>query len=258
VTVLVGIASSEGIVIGADSSATSAAPGNLKTIEKPTRKLQIISPRLLVATTGAVGLAQRFTNVLTNLWTGNHLKGNEHQWAKTIAQHSIQEFADTKAAPMSNQTGLPAIGLGALVAMVNGGKTHLAEFEVGSFQPEFKTATNWYVAMGSGQMICDPFLALLSTCFCADGKPPDLATAKFMTAWALQHACAVNPGGIKEPYHLAVLSRTTGDWAAAEVTEEEVLEHAGMIEEAYKHIGRFTEEPAAPEVPEVPTEDPPA
>jgi hypothetical protein len=184
------------------------------------------------------------------------LKGNEHEWAKIIARATIQDFGETGAAPMNPQNGLPATQLGALVGMINNHRTHLVEFETGSFQPEFKTSNNWHVAMGSGQMICDPFLALLTKCFCADGKPPDLATAKFMTAWALEHACSVNPGGIKEPYHLAVLARDSGNWVAKEVTPEEVSEHAGMIAEAYKHIGEFTKQAPAPEVPNVPNAAP--
>ena len=61
-TAIVGLHCSDGVVIGTDSSTTFAGAAR-PTIEQPTRKIDIVGGRVIVATTGAVGLAQRFRAV---------------------------------------------------------------------------------------------------------------------------------------------------------------------------------------------------
>lgn len=62
----------------------------------------------------------------------------------------------------------PNIPFGALLAFPCNHIPHLCEFEVGTLQPELKTNKLWYVSMGSGQTIADPFLALMREVFGAE------------------------------------------------------------------------------------------
>jgi hypothetical protein len=61
----------------------------------------------------------------------------------------------------------------------------------------------------------------------------------FTALWALQHACEVNPGGIKEPIKIGTLSRAKGKLRAKLLDETELAEHLNMVAEATKHMASF-------------------
>ncbi len=61
-----------------------------------------------------------------------------------------------------NVTFLAPGQFGALVAFAACQNAfHLCEFAMADFQPELKTADAWFVSMGTGQTITDPFFGLL-------------------------------------------------------------------------------------------------
>ena len=53
-------------------------------------------------------------------------------------------------------------------------------------------------------------------------EAPALEGGIFMALWALQHACEVNPGGIKEPVTIAVLAREKGKLRARILVDAEL------------------------------------
>jgi opacity protein-like surface antigen len=66
----------DGVVIGADGSATLGDGGMLRIIEQPSsKKIEIIGERMIIAGTGYVGPMQRFASVVKELWNGNAFKG---------------------------------------------------------------------------------------------------------------------------------------------------------------------------------------
>ena len=65
-TLIVGILCGDGVVVGADRAATSAYQGR-PVIEQPTRKISIIDDNIILATSGEVGLGQRFRYVVSIL-----------------------------------------------------------------------------------------------------------------------------------------------------------------------------------------------
>ena len=239
-TVLVGVLCSDGVVIGADSLATFGSLSN-KTIEQPTRKLSVIGGQIIVATSGQIGLGQRFVRVVDILNQNKKLKGDSIEHAIQISTGLVDDY---------RKTSVQQVDIGGLVAFVNKNKPCLFEFAYGTIQPEQKDDRIWYVSMGSGQNIADPFLALMRKCYCDEG-PPDLATGKFITAWTLAHVCETNPGGVKDPFHLAVLEKHPGHgWSAKELSVDDIAEHNGMIEDAYNHLAKFSAD--AEDVPEIP------
>jgi hypothetical protein len=157
-------------------------------------------------------------------------------------------------------TGQPLGQYGALVAFAQNGKFHLVEFAIDGFQPEFKESRSWFVSMGSGQLIADPFLGLMRRAFSPAG-PPKMPTGLFITTWALHHTCDVNPGGIKEPIDLAILNDLDGSKKAQLVEQAVVDEHLGNVQAAYQHLadyvkklqpGQSTEGDEIPAIPEPP------
>jgi ATP-dependent protease HslVU (ClpYQ) peptidase subunit len=251
-TVIVGVLCSDGVVIGTDSSATFG-DGLSKTIEQPTRKLEVVQQKLLVCCTGSVGLAQRFVDTLSALHAGNQLRKSPTEIGRTISTAALDDFMATHAHAMGQQR-LNTVSLGAVVAGVLSGRPYLLEFASFSLQPEEKRADQlWFVALGSGQPIADPFLGFLRRAVCPEGQP-SLATGKLLTAWTLDHVCDTNPGGVKEPWHIGVIEKVNSDWRARLLPIEELDEHKQMVRAIEADIAtaphRILNRTDAPPIPE--------
>ena len=168
-TAIVGIRCSDGVVIGADSSATFG-DGRLQTIEQPMKKVDIIEDKVVVAGTGAVGLGQRFNRLVRIAYSQNIFASDDHiEVGKALSRAAIDDFASTHA---------KAGQYGALVGFSLGGRPRLCEFTMADFQPEFKDKRIWYVSKGSGQPITDPFLALMRSVFWKN-RPPTVRDGTF-------------------------------------------------------------------------------
>ncbi|MBI5826720.1 MAG: hypothetical protein HZB22_03195 [Deltaproteobacteria bacterium] len=226
-TILIGVLCKDGVVVGADSSATFDA-GGLRTIEQPTRKIDIINGKIIVAGTGQVGLGQRFSYQIKKAWSENKLKGNSIEVAKTMSALGISDFIDTKWVEKGQY--------GALVAFPAEKKSHLCEFQIRDFQPELKTEHLWYVSVGSGQLIADPFLGLMRRIFWPTEPPKTYQDGIFVVVWALQHAIELNPGGVNGPMQIAVLAQDGGDIKARMLEEGEITEHIDNVNGAIEHL----------------------
>jgi hypothetical protein len=111
----------------------------------------------------------------------------------------------------------------------------LAEFGTTDFQPEIKTGKLFFVSMGSGQMLADPFLAFVCRVLW-DSKMPDVDRGKFGVYWVLAHTIKLAPGQVGPPIRLATLRQAKGVWVAE---EQDTQESAQYIDELEKHIGGF-------------------
>ncbi|MEK6709777.1 MAG: hypothetical protein AABZ64_04280 [Nitrospinota bacterium] len=232
-TILVGVLCEDGVVIGADSAATFQAR-QIKTVEQPTQKIRIIGEQVIVATTGPVGLGQRFEEVVSQGLRDKVFGSSRSpvQVAREICKRTIIDFDETAA---------PKGQLGALVAFCHNDKHCLVEFGVQDFQPEMKNENLWYVAMGSGQLIADPFLGLMRKVFCPE-RPPSLSTGTFISTWTLFHTIEVNPGGIKEPIILASLARREDRKYRAQILDDKLLnEHRNNVTDAYAYLTNYAE-----------------
>lgn len=226
-TILIGVLCREGVVIGADSSATFGAAGGIRTIEQPCHKLAIVAKTIIVAGTGQVGLGQRFVERVKEAWEPQKLfRGNPVEVSRKLAEIAVNDFASTRAIPGS---------YGALVAFPLGEKFHLCEFASSDFQPELKVDPIWFSSMGSGQLIGDPFMALMREIFWGKGSP-SLQDGIFAAVWALEHAVNVNAGGVNGPIEIAVLRREAGRSVAELLTEDDLQEHRENIAEAKERL----------------------
>ncbi len=243
-TILIGVLCRDGVVIGADSSATFAA-GELRTIEQPTKKIDIIDGKIIVAGTGQVGLGQRFSYQIKKAWSEKKFT-REHQVeiARTMCEIGIKDFAST---------GVDRSQYGALVAFPAEKKAHLCEFAIRDFQPELKTEHLWYVSIGSGQMIVDPFLGLMRKVFWQSGPPHTYQDGIFLVVWALQHAIELNPGGVNGPMQIAILTQNGSDIKARMLEKEEIIEHIDNVDGAEEHLRNYGEilrgKESTPEIP---------
>lgn len=230
-TVLVGVLCQDGVVIGSDSSATFAA-SHAATIEQPAQKTFLVGYDVLFAGSGQRGLGQRFEAILTRLRADPKFVPLGHlEVAKNISAATLRDFAFTSCPPGQ---------FGALVAFAGADGFHLCEFAVTDFQPEFKTPDTWFVSMGTGQPITDPFLGLLRRVFFRDSRPL-VKEGIFAVTWALEHAIELNTGGINGPSQVGVLTQsgTGNSFSARLLTSAELAEYSDNVRDAEAHLAAY-------------------
>lgn len=232
-TLIVGIRCRDNsAVIGTDSAVTFGPSSQYTTIEQPNRrKIEIVDDQVIIAGTGALGLGQRFVDLVKGMWKKKDLQGKSAVDAgRLLAQPTVQDFASTGA-------GKGAYG--ALVAVPCNKRAELIEFDVTGFQPEVKTEANWYVSMGAGQPVADPLLGFVRRVFWGD-EPPSRQDGVFAAMMVLKLACEMAPTGVALPVQMALLSPDKkGHLVAKELTEEELLEHSGNVEGAIQHFRQY-------------------
>ncbi len=228
-TVLVGVLCQDGVVIGSDSSATFSI-GDFRTIEQKVKKVEVVADDVILAGTGQVGLGQRFSAQVQSLRQTSPFPRSPHaiEVAKSVATETIKDFASTFCDKGQ---------FGALMAFVTKEGFHLCEFQVKDFQPELKTKNLWYVSMGSGQPITDPFLGLMRRVFWKDNMPR-LNQGVFAVTWALQHTIELNPGGINGPMQIGILDPSKSTKARL-LTDDELSEHIDSVEGAERYLANY-------------------
>jgi len=225
-TAIVGVLCQDGVVVGTDSSATFSSATS-RTIEQPTEKISIFGDSIIVAGTGQVGHGQRFKAIVDKSLKDGLFNRSAITIAKELSKLTIEDFAYTYSSKGE---------YGALLAFPANGMFHLCEFAVKDFQPEFKTKLLWYVSLGATQHITDSFLALMREVFWKN-EPPSLSDGVFATTWALDHAVAINPGGVNSPVRIATLRSIEKKQLVAEILSDAALgEHRQNIDGAKKAL----------------------
>jgi len=230
-TVLVGVKCTDGVVIGADSAATSAA-GQIHLLKMVSDKIAIIDGRVIVAGTGQIGMGQRFTDVVANAHSRKLFQGTEVDVSRELAKLARQDFA---------ATGCSQGQYGALVAAPIEDRGCLTEFAVADFQPELKTAKLNFVAMGSGQMLAEPFVSFVARTFW-QSKMPDVQSAIFGVHWALAHTIRCAPGGVGDPIAIATLTKQKKGWSAELLSDEVLGEQAQHMADIEGRIANYKQE----------------
>lgn len=228
-TAIIGVLCKNGLVIGADSSSTFTA-GNIKTIEQKTKKIELINNQILTAGTGHVGFGQRFNRVVNNIFSDANLKKVSHiDIAKSITRGALND---------AQQTLINNLQYGALLGYYHNDEFRLCEFEYQTLQPEYKDNSIWYVSMGSGQLITDPFLGFIRRILWGD-EQPDIEGGVFATLWALNQAIELNAGGINGPEQIGYIEKTNKGIVAKIMTDAEMAEHKEYIKGLEKHIKEY-------------------
>lgn len=209
-TILVGVKCTDGIVIGADSMTTSAM-GTSPLVQVPEAdKLQPLGADAILACTGQIGLSQRVKLVADELYRGRQFKGSAIVSAAVLTGLVLDDF-NASHVPRHPQHGL---NFGALLGIVIEGEPHLIEFATTDFQPELKEGKSFYVSMGSGQLLADPFLTFVKRVLWRDTMPT-VERAKIGVIWALKYTIGLAAGGVGGAMRLGVIrSQPDGGWQA--------------------------------------------
>jgi 20S proteasome alpha/beta subunit len=230
-TVIVGIYCQDGVVIGSDSSATFVA-GQTPTIEQQVEKIEIIDKKIIISGSGSVGHGQRFSEIVNKLWANNEFKGSALQTTKLISRCTIEDSSFT----YSKQGCFTS-----LIAFPLNSELFLCEFYQMDLQPEIKNTNKlWYVSIGSGQSIADPFLGFLREIFWKEGRP-NLNEAILAATWTLDFVISVNAGGVNGPVQMAILEKNNGEVTARMIDQTELDEHRQGIAEAKQSLRLYKE-----------------
>jgi 20S proteasome alpha/beta subunit len=231
-TAIVGVLCKDGVVIGSDSANTFSAGPNHPTIEQTIKKCSIINNDVIVCGAGAVGLSQRFQDVVATKWPDlltDTANTSPIRICTALSHEVLLDFSTT-------HVKVPTIGFGCLFGFVHDGAVNLCEFELDTFQPEIKTKESaWYVSMGSGQNLTDPFLSFVNEIFW-EKEQPNLKEGIYGVIWALQHAITLNTGGINGPLQIVTLSKNSAGSASPKMLDaQELSEHM-------QYVSNFQEE----------------
>src|SRR5258708_11048106 len=168
-TLIIGIKCSDGIVMGADGAATFGSLGQ-QTIRQETKKLDIIENRVIVGTSGPIGLGQRIKSEIQALWTDGrqNLGAQKPAEAMRIVREALwqkhlnleMQVAQVTAGVIGQQLALQIALSQTVVCLPLNGVSRLIQFDHQG-PPEEAMITLPFVAIGSGQSIADPFLAFL-------------------------------------------------------------------------------------------------
>lgn len=227
-TIIVGVKCSDGVVIGADSVATSSTGAqNVMQIES-NDKLKIFGGKVIVGATGAVGYTQRMHYHLGRAVNGGgFLSSPKHERPQLLCKRFLSDL-QASLAPSHPQVG---IRFGALLATEISGDPCLIEYAADTVQPEYKEQKLFYASIGSGQPLADPFLAFVSRVLWQNTLP-DIRLGRFGLYWALMHTIKLAPGMVGFPIRMAVLNKIDDVWSATESPDnQESEEFVSSIEE---------------------------
>jgi hypothetical protein len=95
---------------------------------------------------------------------------------------------------------------------------YLVEYGTKDFQHEEKDGRLFFVSMGSGQMLADPFLAFVNRVLWK-GALPTIEMGPLGVYWTLDHTIKCAAGGIGGKIRIATLGKRDKQWIASEMLE---------------------------------------
>ena len=233
-TLIVGVKCADGIVLGADSSATYAtALSQQVTIRQDTKsKLHIALNKVIVAVSGPVGLGQSYSDEIDSYLKthGNKVVWKSVQQAKTeltamFWKHAGPVWERAKAMqPVVGNAAANECNHQTAVAFAIGDDSHLLQFTPGC-NPEEATADLPFFALGSGQASADVFLAFIRNIFWPS-EPPSQSEGELATVWTLDEIIRQIPGFVAGKIEVGVLKKDgSGNWKAGKLSEDEISTH---------------------------------
>lgn len=236
-TVLVGIRCRDGVVIASDSAATFGANGQMTIGQQSVQKVSIIRDKIVFAGTGAVGIAQLIIESLGRGWADGAFKGaRTPEQMMNIIGTRIGTLVGPYLQTANLQRGLTgeanATLCKSLIALPVANNFHLFQFDFNG-SPEHATRDLPFVALGSGQAIADPFLAMLKRLLWPN-EEPTLAEGRLAAVWTIDHVRRTTPGGVGGDIQLATLTNSaTGVPECVRLAEQnEVNEHLQAVDAA--------------------------
>ena len=235
-TLIVGIACQDGVVMASDSAATFSKEGVPTIGQQEIPKIHRLSDSLLYSSTGAIGIAQIIGSDLKACWDKKELSGIRSpdeamdKIGKKIV-HLIAPYLQTAKLTHSLVGDASASLCKSMVAMPIQHVPYLFSFDYNG-APERATKELPFVAIGIGQPIADPFLAFLKRLLWLESQPT-LAKGRLAAIWTIDHVRLTNPGGVGGKIQVAMLSGKPGKPPSVSMfSEGDFQEHLEQIRAA--------------------------
>lgn len=219
-TLVVAFACTDGAVIASDSMLTPNM-GTLATGHHHGRKVHILPDHHVFAFAGDLGQAERFRIMAVGSTAQAAAGSHALDYGLLLSQNIIAQFTATG---IGN-----AINMNAVLAYPHRGAMSVCAF-MGALQPWLLDQDHYFIALGSGKQMADPFLRFLLDIF--SPAQPSVREAVFLATWTLQHTIATNPGGVAGPIRIVVTERRAGTFFARELSLDEVGEQQQAISDA--------------------------
>jgi hypothetical protein len=242
-TIVVAFYCTDGVVVASDSMLTSSI-GQITTGHHSGRKIHVLSHNQVFAFAGDQGQADRFRVIADAQDPSLLAQVHALNYPLAVTQAVIQQFQATGIAD--------TVGVNTVLAFSCGHGHQCCAF-MGKLQPWLLDVDHFYVALGSGKQMADPFLRFLADVFCP--KQPTVREAVFLAAWTIDHVIRTNPGGVAGPIRMALLEMNNGSVSARELNATEIGEQQQAIASAARVLRDWRDlisgraEPDAPSAP---------
>lgn len=263
-TLVIGVLCGDGIVIGADSIATYATPGGLRTVEQEMdNKVHKVDDHMLYAFSGDISLGQDVMHSLSKSWEKTKKKSKENirkNLSRAVVE-PIKEYAERSRSvrPLLQAANVQDPIITSLVAFVAKDQPVLMHYNLAG-HPEEITGGLTFETIGSGKPFADPFVAFVKRVAWNNRQPRTVKQGIVGVIWALQHVIRVNPGrGIGGEISIGVLAKVHGEWKTSVQKEDEdrLGLYKGAIKSAerslYDELNNLEAVDDSPEPPRLPT-----
>jgi len=245
--------------MASDSAATFGKEGVPTIGQQEVRKIHKLSNALLYSSTGAIGMSQIIADELMRGWDKKEFGGSPPKTPEEVMNIIGKKIAQTLVPYLQTANFThPLVGdanmslCKSLVAMLVGDAPCLFSFDYNG-APERATEELPFVALGSGQSIADPFLALLKRLLWQNTQPT-LAEGRLVATWTIDHVRLTNPGGVGGKIQLATFSKGSGGLPLISMlAEQDVQEHLEQTRAAEQALVRELRPPTdAKDIHEIP------
>ena len=243
--------------MGADGAATLGTIFGQNTALQPVRKLCNHADKLIIGTSGPIGIGQRVVGMISQMW-------DERKFGGEVVSYQAMQLVREKIGPMLalelKYAQEVAKVLGPGIAQQNSVSSAMLavpvarEVQLYSFgctgDPEQSTDDLPFMTTGSGQSLADPFLAFLRAVFWKQRRRPTTGDGIFATYWALRHAIRTNTGGVSDPIQMMTLQKDDrGNFHVKELDSAELEETKQAVDAAESHLSGFDFEQAESSTP---------
>ncbi len=266
-TLLIGVQCTNGVVLGADSSATLATNG--ADVNDLAHKITLVGDHALIAIGGASAMGLQFEHgartELESLHVAGELATLAHpELAAKISEQLIPAFLALKIPELAvkakelpgGEENLASILARCLIAtFTNAGPCLLAVNEFGLTDCADKVP---YAVEGNGDVAALPFLGYIRQ-HVWKNQPPDVGAGILAVLWAFRYAGRANPERLSEPYQLGVVERIGERLQARFLSETDLSEPKNLLDDFETNVmgqllGRVVEEEKA-QAPPVPSSE---
>lgn len=226
-TLVVGVRCTNGIVLAADGAAHHGVVR--PTVRSAFKKIRIVGGVAAVAVAGTTSILQQYEDVLDTLVRENAFVELRPVSAMNVLRNRLMEqmqaqFNVSHIAAAIDKEALASCTADLLAVLFVDGKARLFHFDKYLAPEEIRDEIP-FIAIGTGHVTADPFLAYLRRIYC-DGKCPSLPLGTMTATYTLKHAIETGAHDVAGKPQIVTFDETG---VVVELTEDQINTHYEFI-----------------------------